>query len=140
MDSRCIIMNYTVPPSLEDIQSLSEMIFEGLPEEILRHCEDVVLIVEDFVDDMTMQDLEVEDPFELLALFKNGKEIAPGIQKKVANEEDSLIVFRRSVLDMWCESEDNLETVLRNVLIEELGRAFDLSDDDIHDLTERHYA
>lgn len=140
MDSRCIIMNYTVPPSLEDIQSLSEMIFEGLPEEILRHCEDVVLIVEDFVDDMTMQDLEVEDPFELLALFKNGKEIAPGIQKKVANEEDSLIVFRRSVLDMWCESEDNLETVLRNVLIEELGRAFDFSDDDIHDLTERHYA
>ncbi len=140
MDSRRIIMNYTVPPSLDDLQSIAEMIFEGLPDEVIRHCEDLTLTVEDFVDDVTLNDVGLDDPFELLALFKNGKEIAPGIQKKVANEEDTLVVFRRSVLDMWCETEDDLEVIIRNVLIEELGRAFDLSDDDIHELTERNYA
>ena len=140
MDNRRIIMNYTFPPSLEDIQSISESIFENLPEEIMRHCEDVALVVEDFVDDITLSDVGLDDPFELLALFKNGKEIAPGIQKKIANEEDTLVIFRRSVLDMWCESEDDIEIVIRHVMIEELGRAFDLSDDDIHDLTERNYA
>ncbi len=139
MDSRRIIMNYTVPPSLEDVQSISEAIFEGLPDEVLRHCEGVVLLVEDFVDDVTLGDVGLDDPFEILALFKSGKEIAPGIQKKIANAEDALVVFRRSVLDMWCESGDDLEVVIRNVLIEELGRAFDLSDDDIHELTERNY-
>lgn len=140
MDSRRIVMNYTVPPSLEDIQSISEFVLETLPDEILRHCGELVLVVEDFVDDMTLNDLGIDDPFELLALFKNGKEIAPGIQKKIANEEDCLVIFRRSVLDMWCESEDDFEAVIRNVLIEELGRAFDLSDDDIYELTERNYA
>ncbi len=136
MECRQIIMNYSVPPSIDDLVTLAETILENLPDEILRHCEDVEIAVEDFVDDMMMNDLDIDDPFELLAFFKNGKEIAPGVQKKVANEEDVLVLYRRSILDMWCESEDDLESVIRHVMIEEIGRVFDVSDEDIRLMTE----
>ncbi len=134
MECRNIIMNYSMPPSLEDIETIAENVFENLPDEVLRHCEEVVLSIENFVDDCTMDDVDIDDPFELLALYKSGKEIAPGIQKKAANEDDTLILYRRAILDMWCETEDDLEVVIRQVMIEEIGRAFDLREDDIRSM------
>ena len=74
-----------------------------------------------------------------MALYKSGKEIAPGVQKKISNDEDALVLYRRALLDMWCEMQDDLESVLRQVMIEELGRCFDLSDDDIQEITDRAY-
>ncbi|MGH1456935.1 MAG: metallopeptidase family protein [Alphaproteobacteria bacterium] len=129
-------MNYSVPPSIDDVVTLAETILESLPDEILRHCEEVEISVEDFVEESIMSDLDIDDPFELLAFYKNGKEIAPGVQKKITNEEDVLVLYRRSILDMWCESEDDLESVIRQVMIEEIGRVFDLSDDDIRQMTD----
>ncbi len=136
MECRRIVMNYSVPPSIDDVVTLAETILESLPDEILRHCEEVEISVEDFVEESIMSDLDIDDPFELLAFYKNGKEIAPGVQKKIANEEDVLVLYRRSILDMWCESEDDLESVIRQVMIEEIGRVFDLSDDDIRQMTD----
>src|SRR5690606_16478066 len=95
--------------------------------------------VEDLPDESTEQDLDLEDPFDLLALYRNGKEVAPGVEKKTANDDDVLIVYRRPVLDMWCETEDDLATLLRQVVIEELGRHFDFSEDEIEEMSERHY-
>ncbi len=136
MECRRIVMNYSVPPSIDDVVTLAETILESLPDEILRHCEEVEISVEDFVEESIMSDLDIDDPFELLAFYKNGKEIAPGVQKKITNEEDVLVLYRRSILDMWCESEDDLESVIRQVMIEEIGRVFDLSDDDIRQMTD----
>lgn len=137
MECRRIVMNYTVPPGLEDVETIAEAVFETLPDEITRHCEDMSLNVEDFVDDIAMADIDIDDPFELFALFRSGKEISPGVEKKNADEGDVLILYRRPILDMWCETEDDLETVIRQVVIEELGRAFDFSDDDVHEMMDR---
>ncbi|MEM7618798.1 MAG: metallopeptidase family protein [Pseudomonadota bacterium] len=139
MDSRQIIMNYTVPPSLDDMEVISSNIVEGLPEELLDFCEGVALSVEDMPDDLTEQDLDLEDPFDLLALYKSGKEIAPGIEKKTANDDDLLILYRRAILDLWCETQEDLNGLIRQVVIEELGRHFDFSDDEIDDMVKRHH-
>lgn len=139
MDCQRIILNYSVPPSMEDIEVMAATIVESLPEEIARHCEDLVVVVEDIADDLTLADVDLDDPYELLALFKSGKEIAPGIQRKVANEEDVLMLYRRAILDMWCEMQDDLISVLRSIVIEELGRSFELSEDDLNEMMERHY-
>ncbi|MBI1301872.1 MAG: hypothetical protein GC137_09485 [Alphaproteobacteria bacterium] len=139
MDSQKIIMNFTVPPSLEDIECLSAAIMETLPDELDRHCEDLVVTVEDMPDDTTLDDLDLDDPFELLALYKSGKEISPGIEKKIANEEDVLTIYRRPFLDMWCETEEDILTLLRQTMIEELGRYFEFSEDDIQDMTDMDY-
>ncbi len=134
-----VILNYTVPPSLEDLEVMAENIAETLPEEIARHCEDLTVTVEDIADETTLVDLDLDDPFDLLALYKSGKAIAPGVETKVANDDDILIFYRRALLDMWCETGDDLQSVIRHVMIEELGRFFEFSDDDVEEMARRHY-
>ena len=139
MECRSIIMNFTFPPSLDDLEDLASSVLSNLPDEILSLCDDLNIIIEDSVDATTLGDLGLDDPFDLLALYKSGSEIAPGIERKAANDDDVLVLYRRSLLDMWCETQEDLLSLIRQVMIEELGRYFEFSDDDIEDMAERHY-
>lgn len=139
MDCQRIIMNFTVAPSADDLEALATSIMETMPEELLRECNELVLAIEDIADETILSDLDLEDSFDLLALYKSAKEISPGIERKVANEDDVLVLYRRTILDMWCETGEDLQALIRQVMIEELGRFFEFSDDDIEEMTERHY-
>lgn len=97
-------MSFSVPPSLEDLEAIARSVFENLPEEILELCEDMAIRVEDLADETLGSEFELDDPFELLCLFRSGSEISPGVTKKVANDEDTLIIFRRPLLDLWCRN------------------------------------
>lgn len=139
MECKRIIMNFTIPPSMEDLEDLAASIWENLPEEVLSRCDDLAIVIEDAVDETTLDDLGIDDAFDLLSLYKSGKEISPGVERKVANDDDALIIYRRPLLDMWCETQDDLQGLIRQIMIEELGRHFEFSDEDIEDMTERHY-
>lgn len=139
MECRKIIMNYTVPPSMDDMEALAMGILENLPDEFSDLVDDLTVSIEEMADDTTMDDLDVEDAFELLAIYKNGKEISPGVERKVANDDDVLILYRRAILDMWCEYQDDLLAVVRQIIIEELGRHFEFADDDVQEMVDRHY-
>jgi predicted Zn-dependent protease with MMP-like domain len=118
MDQHKIIMTFSAPPSADDIQQMAEEIYDTLPEEILEFCETLVIQVEEETDDATMADMEIDDPYELVALYRSGKDIAPGVKRKVANDDDVLILYRRSILDLWCETCEDLNSVIREVMIE----------------------
>lgn len=139
MDARKIIMNYTVAPSLEDLEVLASGIIDHLPDELSGFIETLAILVEDFPDESLEAELELENSFDLVALFRSGKEISPGIQKKSANDDDILMLFRRPLLDMWCESGDDLSMILHHVIVEELARNHDFSDDEIEEMTARHH-
>lgn len=138
MNRQSIVMNFTVPPSADDFDALASVICETLPDELSDHYDEVMISVEDIVDDTILDDLGLDDSYELLALYKSGKEISPGVERTVANDDDVLVLYRRAILDMWCETGDDLQTLIRQVIIEELGRYFDFSDEDIEDMTERY--
>lgn len=133
-----IIMNFSTPPTADDLVILTRQTLEVLPEELSSRCENLVLIVEEFPDDAVAQDLDIESPYELLALYHSGKEISPGVQKKIANGEDKLVLYRRPILDVWCESGDDLGVLVREIVIEELARGLEFSDDDIQDMIVRY--
>lgn len=132
-------MNFSVPPGLDDLEVMAGTIVETLPEELLEFCDGLAVVIEDFADETTEQELELEDPYDLMALYRSGKEISPGVERKTANDEDVLILYRRPILDMWCETGEDLGALLRQVVIEELGKHFDFADDEIEEMAERHY-
>lgn len=134
-----IIMNFSMPPSSEDIMVMARQIVDTLPDELTAKTEELQLEVEEFPDETIEQDMDLSSPYELLALFHSGKEIAPGIQKKVANGEDRLVLYRRSILDLWCETGEDLAVLVREIMIEELGRGFEFSEDDIQEMIRRHH-
>lgn len=139
MDEKRMIMNFTVSPSFDDFEVIAEGIVDTLPEELAECCQDLMVQVEDFPDDAVQADYDVDDPYELLALFKSGKELSPGVERKESGNKDLLVLFRRPILDVWCENGEDLTVIIREVIIEEIGKSFDFSGDDIDELTGRHY-
>jgi predicted Zn-dependent protease with MMP-like domain len=129
-----IIMNFTTPPSPDDIAVFAKQALESLPDELASKCEELILEVEEFPDDATAQDMELDTLYELLALYHSAKEISPGVQKKIANGEDKIVIYRRPILDVWCETGEDLGRLVREIIIEELARGFEFSDDDIQDM------
>jgi predicted Zn-dependent protease with MMP-like domain len=127
-------MNFTMSPSLDDLAVMARQILESLPDELSASCEELGLQVEEFPDEAIEEEMDLETPYELLALFRSGKEIAPGVQKKVANEDDVLLLFRRPILDLWCETGDDLTSLVREVVIEEIARGLEFSEDDIKEM------
>lgn len=133
-----IVMNFTSAPSADDLDGLARQIMASLPYEMEGKCDDLDICIEEFPDETVEQDMELGSPYELLALYHSGREIAPGIEKKIANDESSLTLYRRPVLDLWCETGEDLEQLLREVMIEELARVFEFTEDDVSDMLRRY--
>lgn len=138
MERDQIIMNFNLPPSAEDIEVIAASALESLPEQLMELCEGLAVKVEDFPDDTIQHDLELDSPYDLLALYKSGSQISPGVTKKTANDDDILIVYRRPLLDAWCESGEDIGILLRQVMIEEIAANFDFAEDDIENMINRH--
>jgi predicted Zn-dependent protease with MMP-like domain len=134
-----IVMQFTVPPSLDDILDLARAHLDTLPEELLEKCHDLSVEVDDFPDTATEQDAGVDDPYELLAVFKGGAQIAPGVTMKIARGADILFLYRRPILDVWADGGEDLNTLIRQIMIGELGEALEFSEFDIDDMLNRHY-
>lgn len=137
--SHSIIMNFSAPPSVDDIETIAKELLEILPEELAECCEALAIEVEEYPDEATMAEMEIEDPYELVALYRSGKEISRGVQRKVANDDDVLRLYRRPILDLWCEMHEDLTALIREVMIEELAQNFDFSEDEIEEMTGRHH-
>ena len=127
------------PPSADDIVEMAKDILAVLPEEILEYCETLGLQCEEVADEAVQQQMDLDDPYELLALYRSGKEIFPGVQRKVANDDDILVLYRRPILDLWCELGEDISNILREVMIEELAQNFDFSEEEIEEMTARHH-
>ena len=133
-------MNYSSAPTADDITVLAMQVLNSLPDEIAEACEELGLQVEEFPDDTLETEMELETPYELLALYKSGKELSPGVEKKVANDDDILLLFRRPILDLWCETGDDLANLVREVMIEEIARSQEFSETDIGEMLKRYNA
>jgi len=134
-----IIMNFSVAPSDDDVIVIAREQLENLPDELDSHIEDLEIQIEEFPDDATQSDLELDDPFDMLVYYKSGKNLSPGVEKKEGKDDNTLILYRRPILDAWCETGDNLVQVVRDAIIEEIAGYFEFSEDDIEELTARHY-
>lgn len=137
--SQQIIMNFSVPPSQDDLSVIANNQLQNMPDELADHIEDLGIQIEEFPDEATEADLDLEDQYELLTLYKAGKELAPGVEKKAANDDDLLIIYRRPILDLWCETGEDLASIIREAMIEEIANQFEFSEDDIEEMTARHH-
>lgn len=121
MTSKRIIMSFTTPPSVDDIQDLAQSILENFPDELVEAIEDVTLSVEDFPDDGLLNDLDIDDEFDLLLYFSGANH--HGVVKSATQGECSLTLYRRPLLDAWCDMEEDLGQLLANILISEVAQS-----------------
>jgi predicted Zn-dependent protease with MMP-like domain len=118
------------PPSLEEIERLAAEAFETIPEELRRHVGGVAFRVEDFPDEETEREMDLESPFDLLGLYR-GVALPWRSSSQVRQGTDMIFLYRRPLLDYWCETGEALADILRHVLIHEIGHHFGFSDEDM---------
>ena len=121
-----------VAPSLDDFARLARAAFDALPEPFRKAAGEVVFRIDDFADERTLEDLGIEDPFELTGLY-HGVDIGQRDGLGPAAEPSRVFLYRRPILDEWCERGDvTLSDLIAHVLIHEIGHHFGLSDLDMH--------
>jgi predicted Zn-dependent protease with MMP-like domain len=124
---------FTRPPSLDDLAVLAEQALATIPEELRAHVGNVVLRVDDFPDEEVERDMELESPFDLLGLYRGVDLLHKSVSDPRPNV-DMIFLYRRPLLDYWCETGEDLAAVVRHVLIHEIGHHFGFSDEDMERL------
>ena len=119
-----------VAPSLEEIAALADEAFRSLPEGFRGLCGELIIRVEDFPDDETLEELGCESPFDLLGLFR-GVGLAHASLTHPMPEPNMVFLYRRPIIDYWAEHEETLVSIVTHVLVHEIGHHFGLSDDDM---------
>jgi predicted Zn-dependent protease with MMP-like domain len=105
--------------------------YARLPQSFLSLTGDVRIEIEDFPEEEIVEEMQLESEFDLLGLFRG-----IGLSEMAALPETGLLpnhitLYRRPILDYWCEHDDTLGDIITHVLIHEIGHHFGLSDDDM---------
>jgi predicted Zn-dependent protease with MMP-like domain len=127
------VARFSTPPEITDLEAFAREAFATIPTELRQHLGDVVIQVEEFPDDDVLDEMECESPFDLLGLYC-GVDLTQKSVSDVPEDVDMIFLYRRPILDYWCESGDDLVNVVRHVLIHEIGHHFGFSDDDMERL------
>lgn len=120
----------TLAPDLAAIEVLAQAAVERLPERFSRHLAHVLLRVEDFPSDDVIDQMGLENEFDILGLYQG---VPLGDKSSMASGAmpDIIFLYRRPMLDYWAETGEGLEHIVTHVLVHEVGHHFGLSDADM---------
>jgi predicted Zn-dependent protease with MMP-like domain len=118
-------------PSLADIEDLAQAAYGRLPAPFRRLTAGILFRVEDFATDEVLDQLGIEDPFDLLGLFHGIGMAQDGAVPFSGRLPNMIFLYRRPILDYWAAHEDTLEAVVTHVLVHEIGHHFGFSDEDM---------
>lgn len=123
------------PPSLADIEALAAAAYAIVPDELRQHLDGVAIRIEEFPDRETEREMRLDSPFDLLGLYR-GVSLDQKSVSATPADVDMIFLYRRPILDYWCETGEDLARIVRHVLIHEIGHHFGFSDDDMHRIEE----
>lgn len=125
-----------VAPSLADFEMLAQAAWNKLPAEFRTMAGDVIIRIEDFASDDILDELDIEDPFELTGLYQ-GVSLDRKSVTETTREPDMVFLYRRAILDEWASEGEELGHLVAHVLVHEIGHHFGFSDDDMEAIESR---
>jgi predicted Zn-dependent protease with MMP-like domain len=118
-------------PGLAEIEALADGALAALPQPWQSVARGLVIRVEDFAPQDMLNDLEIENPFDLTGLYDG----IPLTEKSVLDQPmtpDTIWLFRRPILDEWVDRGNvTLGELISHVLVHELAHHFGWSDTQI---------
>jgi predicted Zn-dependent protease with MMP-like domain len=126
----------TLAPDAATMERLADAAVAALPERFRRHLDGVVVRIEDFADDETLEAMGIEDPFELTGLY-SGRSMREETSWASGEMRPIIHLYRRPLLDEWVDTGVSLEALITHVIVHEVGHHFGLSDAEMHAIEEQ---
>ncbi|MDP7652157.1 MAG: metallopeptidase family protein [Rhodospirillales bacterium] len=127
---------FTNAPGLAEVEAMARAALATIPDKLRRHVGDVIIRVDDFPDAETEREMNLETSFDILGLYR-GVSLDRKSVHNTPDDLDMIFLYRRPILDYWCETGEELSHVIRHVLIHEIGHHFGLSDADMDHIEEQ---
>ena len=127
----------TLPPCDRRAVIRGLLAYAALPAEFRAMCEGLVIHVDDFPDEETLDDMECETEFDLLGLFRGRGLPQRGAGPQTGEFPNMIWLYRRPILDYWAEHDETLGTIVAHILVHEIGHHFGLSDEDMAAIEEK---
>ena len=120
-------------PDADALFAMAEAALETMPDVFRPHIKGVVIGIEEFADDEVLASLDIEHPYDLTGLYE-GRPLTERSIDQSGGMPDRVTLYRIPILVEWIETGERLDTLVRHVLIHEIGHHFGFSDDDMHAL------
>lgn len=119
------------PPSLAEFDALARAAFAELPAAFRALCGDIVVHVAEFADEEILDEVGIEDPFELTGLYE-GFDVTSRSMDDIPAGPNHVHLYRQPILAEWIDNgEETLGRLVKHVLVHEIGHHFGLSDEDM---------
>ena len=109
------------------LQAIARQAYASLPVEFRRLTDKVPILVEEFPNQDIADDLGLDSPFDILGLFE-GQGPSGHWTPTSKSKHNRITLYRRAILDYWCENPETLHDIITHILINELGHHFGLSE------------
>ena len=121
---------FALPPSADDLADMAERALAAMPARLSQHVKGVGIVVDDIADDETLDEMGIENAWELTGLYR-GVPLIHRSHSDIARQPDMIHLYREPILLEWIETNVDLYRLVRNVLVHEIAHHFGFSDAEI---------
>jgi len=101
-----------------------------LPRQFRDKLANIVVVVEDWADDETLDEMGIEPPDTLYGLYR-GVDLTHR-DSNYANVLPDTVTIYQGPIEEDCEDEAEMEDVIRDTVVHEIGHYFGLDDETMH--------
>lgn len=115
-----------------EFEGLVERAVKGLPRRFRRKLDNVAIVVEDWADDATLEEMEIEPPDTLYGLYR-GTDLTRRDSSYGAVLPDVITIYQGPVQED-CDTVAEMEALVQDTVVHEIGHYFGLDDDRLEEL------
>lgn len=115
--------------SLEEFESLVDAALESIPTAFAPYMEGLAIDIEPMPDEDTLADLGIDDPHDLLGLYRGTPLTARSVEHTFHMPE-SVVIYQRN-LERMCRTRKQLVRQIRKTILHEVGHHFGLDEDEL---------
>jgi predicted Zn-dependent protease with MMP-like domain len=113
-------------------EALVDRALAGLPRRFRERLQNVAVVVEDWADEATLAEMEIEPPDTLYGLYR-GTDLTHRDSMYGGVLPDVITIYQGPI-EEDCDSLEEMEEVVADTVVHELGHYFGLDDDRLEEL------
>jgi len=114
----------------EQFEAVVERALRRLPRAFRDKMANIVVVVEDWADDETLEEMGIEPPDTLYGLYR-GVDLTRR-DSGYGNVLPDTVTIYQGPIEEDCESEEDMAEVIRETVVHEIGHYFGLDDETMH--------